>query len=69
MHEATVPFAVSLPSRAAGPLFLLDSKLHNEKQTAQEMMKSLQKSVPPDQKPSIIDTEMSLEYLSACEDL
>ena len=37
--------------------------------TAQEMMDSLQKFVPPHQKHRIIQTDYSLQFVRACEDL
>ena len=35
---------------------------------AQETMTNLQKFLPPDQKPGMINTETSLEFIRACED-
>ena len=37
--------------------------------TAQETMNSLQKFVPPGQKPGIFHTDYSQEFIRACEDL
>ena len=40
-----------------------------EHKTVEETMKSLQKFVPPEQEPSVIYTDSSLEFIRACEDL
>ena len=53
----------------AGPLFWLDPKLPNENKSSQEPMKTLQKFMPPDQKPDNIHTDNSLEFIHAGEGL
>ena len=54
---------------AWGSLFSWDSKPPNEKKTAQETMKSLQKFLPPDQKPGVVHTDNALEFVGVGEDL
>ena len=68
--KRTISFAASSRGRGAGFFLLPGFKAPNKKQhSARETMKSLQKFVPPDQKPGIILPNSSVGGARVCVDV